>query len=134
MEWKKGDFSINNEKSALDLDAIGDYLKQSYWASDRSRAKIEASIENSLCFGVFRESRQVGFARVVTDGSTFSWLCDVFILPEHQNNGLGKWLMECVVSHPDIANTLCLLGTRDAHGLYEKYGFTRREMMTRRPD
>ena len=76
---------------------------------------------------------QIGFARLVTDSATFAWLCDVIVDPGHRGKGLGKWLVECATSHPDIATTTKLLRTRDAHGLYEKYGFAKIECMMRQP-
>ena len=84
---------------------------------------VKTSLENSLCFGVYHSAQQVGFARVVTDTVTFAWLCDVFILPDQRGKDLGKWLIQCVVSHPNLkAIRRMLLATRDAHGLYREYG------------
>jgi GNAT superfamily N-acetyltransferase len=83
------------------------------------------SLDNSLCFGLYERGRQVGFARVVTDRATFAWLCDVFVLEAYRGRGLSKWLIGCVMSHPDLRGLRrLLLGTRDAHGLYERFGFT----------
>ena len=134
MEWTKDSYTISTDKSRLDLDVIHGFLQTSYWAAARSRENLEKTIETSFCFGVFYGSRQIGFARVVTDEVVVSWLGDVFIIPEFQKRGLGKWLMECIVSHPTLRKTKCLLGTRDAHGLYEKYGFERKELMSRTED
>jgi GNAT superfamily N-acetyltransferase len=108
----------------MDIDFIHDYLcNHSYWAKGRSRAVVEKSILNSLCFGVFDGEQQVGFARIVTDLSTFAWLCDVFIAETHRGLGLGKRLIESVVSHPEMAPLkLILLATSDAHSLYSTYG------------
>ena len=131
MEWTKDIYTISTDKSRLDLDVIHGFLKTSYWAADRSREEIEKTIHTSICFGVFLEARQIGFARIVTDQVAHSWLGDVFVIPEFQKNGLGKWLIECIVSHPILMKTNCDLGTRDAHGLYEKFGFKRTELMTR---
>ena len=124
MQWQRENFVINTDPALLALDFIHDYLcNQSYWAQGRSREMVAKSIENSLCFGVYAEARQVGFARVVTDYVTFAWLCDAFIIQTHQGLGLGKWLIECVVAHPELqsAKTI-LLATRDAHQLYRRYG------------
>ncbi|HIG28377.1 MAG TPA: N-acetyltransferase [Verrucomicrobiales bacterium] len=131
MEWTKDSFTISTDKSHLDLDVIHGFLKTSYWAADRSREEIKATLETSICFGVFQGSRQIGFARTVTDRIAHSWLGDVFVIQEFQKNGLGKWLMECIVSHPILEQTSCELGTKDAHGLYEKFAFKRTELMTR---
>jgi GNAT superfamily N-acetyltransferase len=133
MICEREGFFISTEPGLLDLDFICHGLKASYWAGDRPREVIEESIRNSLCFGVYEKesNRQVGFARVVTDRATFSWICDVFIDEEHRKHGLGKWLMSCVTEHPNVAKSNSLLGTRDAHGLYEKFGYVRSELMRR---
>ena len=108
----------------LNIDFVFDYLgNQSYWARGRSRLVVEKSIQNSLCFGVFDAEKQVGFARLVTDIITFAWLSDVFIDEAYQDQGLGKWLIKTIVSHPDMkAMNFILLATSNAHQLYQKYG------------
>jgi len=133
MKVERDGFFISTEPGLLDLDFICLGLNGSYWAKDRPRGVIEESIRNSLCFGLYESAgnHQVGFARVVTDKATFSWVCDVFIDGKHQGMGLGKWLMSCVAEHPLVMNSNSLLGTRDAHGLYEKFGYARVEMMRR---
>jgi GNAT superfamily N-acetyltransferase len=135
MSAGRDDYFISTAEDLLDLDFICRALSGSYWAQERPRSVIEASLRKSLCFGVYDASsqRQVGFARVVTDGATFSWLCDVVIDEKHRKKGLGKFLMAAVMADPRIRDTMFLLGTRDAHGLYEKYGFARLEMMRRKP-
>jgi GNAT superfamily N-acetyltransferase len=133
MEWQRDGFLISDDPGRLDLDFVARELQETYWAKGRPAETIRRSIENSLCLGVYEGERQVGFARVVTDGCTFSWVCDVFIAAGCQGRGLGTWLMQCLVQHPRIERTTMLLGTRDAHGLYEKVGFGRREMMIRYP-
>jgi GNAT superfamily N-acetyltransferase len=124
VEYRLDGFAISTDRNRLDLVVIHDYLSHSsYWAQGRELAVVEKSIENSLCFGVYQGTEQVGFARVVTDYATFAWLCDVFILGIYRGQGLGKWLIECVVDHPDLrALRLFLLATRDAHELYRRYG------------
>jgi len=127
--WRRGEFEISTDPSRLDLDAVHGYLTRSYWATGIAREKVERSIEGSIPFGVYRigpvEAQSlVGFARVVTDRATFAWLGDVFILEEFQGRGLGKWLVECVIAHPELQGLRrFLLATRDAHGLYAQYGF-----------
>jgi GNAT superfamily N-acetyltransferase len=97
---------------------------QSYWGQGRSIELVKKSIENSLPFGVYSNDKMVGFARVVTDYSTFGWIADVFILPEYRGKGLSKWLMETILAHPKLQGLRrWLLATRDAHGLYRQYGF-----------
>jgi GNAT superfamily N-acetyltransferase len=110
----------------LDLDVIHDYLAQeSYWARGIPRPTLEKSVRNSLCFGLFEGNRQVGLARVISDYATFSYLGDVFVLPEYRGRGLAKWLMQCVVAHPELQNLRrWILVTKDGHGLYRKSGFT----------
>ncbi|MFD2368688.1 GNAT family N-acetyltransferase [Brevibacillus sp. GCM10020057] len=124
-------YSISDNKEDLDREQIYRWLATTYWAQKRPRETVFASLQQSLCFGLYGESGQAGFARVVTDYATFSWVCDVFIAPAHRGKGLGKWLMETVVNHPAICRTNMTLVTRDAHGLYEQYGFVRMEMMRR---
>lgn len=118
-------YSITTDKRRLNIPMIHRYLSESsYWARGRSLETVARSVEHSLCFGVFHDdAAQVGFARVVTDYSTFAWLCDVFILEEHRGRGLGKRLVQEVVSHTDLAHLRrILLATRDAHVLYRRYG------------
>ena len=127
-EWGRDGYVISTDPSMLDLDAVHSFLQRSYWAADRSLETARRSIEHSLNFGLYRaaDRRQVGFARVVTDFATFAWLCDVFVGEEHRGRGLGVWLMQTVVAHPGLQGLrLWLLGTRDAHGLYQKVGFER---------
>jgi GNAT superfamily N-acetyltransferase len=123
MEWQKDQYSINTDKSKLDLQMIHHFLyTTAYWATGRPMDIVRKSIENSLCFGVYDRAMQVGFARMVTDAATVGWLCDVFILPSHRGRGLGRWLVECIMDHPDVRGLRrILLNTRDAHELYEKY-------------
>jgi GNAT superfamily N-acetyltransferase len=126
MDWQRDEYIISTDPARLDIDTVVDYLhSQSYWAQGRPREVIERSIQHSENFGVYRESQQVGFARVVTDYATFAWLCDVFIVPAEQGRGLGKWLMETVLAHPHLQGLrFWYLRTRDAHGLYRQFGFT----------
>ncbi len=124
-EWRRDGYLISTDKSLLDLDAVCGFLERSYWAAQRPRDVISRSIEKSLNFGLYRpaDRRQVGFARVVSDCATFGWLCDVFIDEDCRGRGLGVWLIETVMAHPDLRGLLMMLGTRDAHGLYERFGF-----------
>ena len=123
-EQRRG-YSISTDPTAMDLDAVHAYLAQSYWAREIPKEVVAKSIRGSLCFGLFTNDRQVGFARVVTDLATFAYLCDVYVLEEHRGRGLAKWLMEAVVEHPELQGLRrFLLATRDAHGLYERFAFT----------
>ena len=116
---------ISTDKEKLDIRAIHSYLaNESYWAKGRTLETVQRSIENSLCFGVYLENRQVGFARVITDYAVFAWLLDVFILPEYQGNGYGKKLVEAIMTHNNLQGLRRWgLGTDDAHGLYKQFGF-----------
>jgi len=135
MKMERDGVLISTEPGLLDIDFVCRGLNTTYWAGARRRDVIEESIRNSVCFGVYDKAagRQVGFARVVTDRATFAWICDVFIDEGHRGRGLGKWLMACVTAHPDVRNSVSFLGTRDAHGLYEKFGFVRADLMKRPP-
>ena len=117
-------YEITCDKSRLDIEAIHRFLTQSYWSPGVPRAVIERAIANSLCFGLLLERQQVGFARVITDKATFAYLADVYVLPEHRGKGLSLRLMEQIMRHPDLQGLRrMMLATRDAHSLYEKFGF-----------
>ena len=126
MEWQNGEFAISTNKNNLQIDVIQKFLNEdSYWAIQRTKEQTETVIENSLCFGVFAGEDQIGFARVVTDFATFAYLGDVFILEKFRGQGLSKWLMEVIINHSDLQGfRRWILATKDAHSLYEKYGFT----------
>jgi GNAT superfamily N-acetyltransferase len=132
MEWRRGEYTITDDRSLADIDFIHTSLNTTYWAENRPREIVEKSINHSVLLSMFHEGEQIGFTRIVSDFSTFSWICDVFIHPDHRGAGLGGWLMECTMDHPIMDVTLQLLATRDAHELYEKFGFQVREMMFRR--
>jgi GNAT superfamily N-acetyltransferase len=120
-------FYISTDQSKLDVPMIVDFLlNTSYWAKDRNKVMIEKSIVNSLSFGVYDATdKQVGFGRVVTDYAVYAWIMDVFILEECRGKGLGKLLMSAIVDHEELQSLKRLgLATRDAHKLYEQFGFT----------
>ena len=116
---------ISTDKEKLDVKLIHGFLNdQSYWAKGRSLETVRKSIDNSLCFGVFKDVQQIGFARVVTDYSVFAWVLDVFILKEFRGQGFGVRLMESIINHKELQNIQRWgLATNDAHGLYKKFGF-----------
>jgi GNAT superfamily N-acetyltransferase len=124
-EWVKDEYVISCDHARLDLDVIHNFLsRESYWARGRSRERTERSVENSLVFGLYKGGAQVGFARVVTDYATFAWLADVFVLDSERGQGLGVWLVETIMSHPQLEGMRrWLLATRDAHDLYRRFGF-----------
>ncbi|MBN2423958.1 MAG: GNAT family N-acetyltransferase [Calditrichaceae bacterium] len=124
MVWTKEDYVISTDRKKLDIVFIHSFLTKSYWAEGITHAIIEKSIKNSLCFGVFHLDKQVGFAQVVTDKVIFGYLMNVFIIAPYRGRGLSKWLMHCILDHPDISGLRAMmLATRDAHGLYARYGF-----------
>ena len=123
--WRRGEYLISTDASMLDLEVVHGFLRRSYWAAGVPENVVRRSIENSLCFGVYRGEEQAGFARVVTDRATFAYLADVFVLDEHRGQGIGKWLLEVILSHPDLQGLRrWMLATRDAHDLYRRYAFT----------
>jgi N-acetylglutamate synthase-like GNAT family acetyltransferase len=120
-----GEYEISTDTHRLNVEVIHNFLaEESYWSPGIPRAIVERATQNSLCFGVYHRTAQVGFARVVTDKSTFALLADLFILSAHRGKGLSKWLMRCVVGHEDLQGLRrLLLLTSDAHGLYRQFGF-----------
>jgi ribosomal protein S18 acetylase RimI-like enzyme len=122
--YERDGFTITTDLARLDLAAIHDYLKQSYWSPGIPFEIMERAIRNSLSFGLFCGDAQIGFARVVTDRATFGYLTDVYVLGPYRAQGLATWLIECVCSHPDLQGLRRFsLATRDAHALYRKFGF-----------
>ncbi len=130
--WRKDGFVLSTNKAYLDLDVIHGFLSGSYWAKNIPRETVAKSITHTaLCFGIYNgdpsegNAAQVGFARVISDLATFAYLADVFVLPASRGLGLSKWLMEVIVSHPDLQGLRrFVLTTQDAHGLYARFGFT----------
>jgi N-acetylglutamate synthase-like GNAT family acetyltransferase len=123
--WAKGEFEISTDPARIDVGVVHEFLTNCYWAKGIPAETVQRSIENSLCFGVYHGKQQVGFARVISDRATFAYLADVFILPPFRGRGLSRWLMECIVAHPDLQGLRrWMLATQDAHGLYAQFGFT----------
>jgi GNAT superfamily N-acetyltransferase len=132
-EWRRDGFAISTDKSRLQLDVVHACLARSYWAERIPRDVFERSIAGSLCFGLYAvdgesprsSEQQVGFARLVTDGATFAWVSDVFVLEEWRGRGLAKWLMQTMTAMPELSGLRrWILATRDAHELYRQVGFT----------
>ncbi len=141
MEWQKDDFFISTDKQKLDLAYIHQYLsKESYWAANIPFHTVKKSIENSICFGIYQQEQQIGFARMIADEATFGYLADVFVDTAFRGRGLSKWLMEVIMDYPSFQGLRrIMLATRDAQGLYAKFGFNhpadQQEIMyLRRPD
>lgn len=137
--WQKGDFLISTDRQRLDREMIHNFLsRESYWAKGRDLEVVNRGIDNSLSFGIYHGTKQVGFGRVVTDYATFAWVADVFVLAEYRGQGLGKWLIEVMLSHPQLQGfRRWALSTKDAHELYRSFGFNelaRPERWMERPD
>ena len=124
FETQRKNITISTDPARLDMEIICDFLARSYWANTRPRAKTELAIANSLVFGLYDGAQQIGVARVVSDCAVVAYLCDVFIHEDYRGRGLGKWLLESILTHPDLKDVRrWLLATDDAHELYQRYGF-----------
>ena len=140
MEWTRGEYVISDDSARLDIPAVHRFLsEEAYWSPGVPLDVVRRAVAGSVVFGLYHGQEQVGFARVVTDKATFAWLGDVYVLPEHRGQGLSKWLMQCIKSHPDLQGLRrWMLATRDAHGLYAQFGFAPVEadrfMEMRNPD
>jgi GNAT superfamily N-acetyltransferase len=134
MEWKREEFRVVDDPAEINIEVVSRLLAETYWGHRRPRAIIEKLIQNSLCFSLFSNHEQVGFARVATDYTVFSWLSDLVIADAYRNQGLGEWMLDCILKHPSISETQFVLQTRSAYGLYEKFGFQASDkLMTRVP-
>lgn len=131
MEKKYKEFIITDDKSKANPNAVKELLSTSYWAQNRDIETIKKTIENSVCFSVFKDDKQIGFARVVTDHIVFAWIADVIINEDYRKQGIGKCLIQTIEEHPLIPSSTQVLKTKDAHGLYEKYGFEKSEFMSK---
>jgi GNAT superfamily N-acetyltransferase len=123
-ETHRDSFTISTDQSRLDMPVVYDFLSRSYWANTRPRKHTDGAFSNSVVFGVYEGDRQIGVARVITDYAVFAYLCDVFIHEDYRGHGLGKWMMQSMLDHPDLKHVRrWLLVTDDAHGLYRQFGF-----------
>ena len=125
MEKIRGSYVISDDKSRLKVPAVMALLKQSYWAKDHSAEKVQKMIANSFCLGLFEGQELLGFARVVTDKTTFAWITDFIVDEKCRGKDLGTWLMDCLLEHPDLEDTSKGLGTQNAEEFFIKFGFTR---------
>ncbi|PAY02733.1 GNAT family N-acetyltransferase [Pseudoalteromonas sp. HM-SA03] len=123
MQYTNENYFIYDDVERVDLPKVKELLSISYWASERTIDVIEKSVENSECFSLYDDEIQIGFARVVSDFSTFGYIADVIVDPDYRGQGLGKWLVETVVNDPRWKGKFLMLATDDAHGLYQKHGF-----------
>lgn len=125
QDWQKGDYLISTDPQRLDMATIHGFLTTAYWSEGIPRETVQRCIDHSLNFGLYKHEQQIGFARVVTDYTSFGYLCDVFVLIPFRGHGLGTWLIETIVAHSELQGIRqWMLLTRDAHHLYEKVGFT----------
>jgi GNAT superfamily N-acetyltransferase len=123
-EWRRGEYAIRTDPAGLDVEAVHAYLTRSYWAAGIPLETVRRSLQHSVNFAILRADELVGFGRVITDRATFGYVGDVFVLEAHRGKGLSKWLMECMLAHPELQGfRRWVLLTRDAHGLYRQYGF-----------
>lgn len=124
LEYNKNIYLVSTDKSKLQINVIHNFLKDAYWSKNIPKEYVGKSIEHSLCYGVYCDNKQVGFARVITDYVALAYIADVFIVEEHSGKGLSKWLMECLLANPELQSVRgWSLKTKDAHGLYKKFGF-----------
>lgn len=125
IEAKQDEYLMSTDPVKLDPVAVHAFLTQVYWCEGISLELIKKALKNSLCFGIYHQGKQVGLSRVVTDYATYAYLCDVYVLEAHRGKGLGHWMVECVMTHPELQNLRRFtLATRDAHGIYAAFGFT----------
>ena len=125
-EFAKEGYLISSDPNKLQMDVIHKFLTNSYWAKGISLETVIKSVKNSYCFGVYKDNTQIGFARLITDYSTFAFLADVFIIEQHRGKGLSKWLMKIIMDLPELQGLRTwMLKTKDAHGLYEQFGFAK---------
>ena len=124
MLAERGEFRVSSDPRDVDLDAVHAFLTRSYWAEGVPREIVAKAIAGSIPFSLFHVKEQIGFARVITDHATYAYLADVYVLEEYRGRGLGRWLIEVLMSHPDLQGLRRIgLVTRDAHKLYEPFGF-----------
>lgn len=122
---EKNNYFISTDKSKIDIEYVHGFLSQSYWSPGVPIKVVKKAMKGSLCFGVYYQDKQIGYARMVTDRATFAYLADVFIDENYRGKGLGKWLVEAILAHPHLRGLRrILLATKDAHKLYEQCGFT----------
>jgi GNAT superfamily N-acetyltransferase len=124
MEWQRYEFRVSTDPRLLQVAVVHDFLRQTYWAKDISQELVAKALDGSLCFGLYQGEKQIGLARVITDRATFAYLSDVFVLDDYQGQGLGQWLVGCVMAYPELQGLRrIMLSTLDAHELYRKLGF-----------
>lgn len=133
MNWNWQDYELTDDRLRMDFKTVFNLLSRTYWASDRPEDLQRRAFDHSVCFSLFKGMEQVGFARVISDWATFAWVADVIIHPHYRSNGLGKWMIECILQHPSMVTRSQWLATKDAHALYERFGFIKAEALRRGP-
>lgn len=133
MEWNKGNFIITTDRIDDSVENTFKLLKTTYWSHKRPIEVVQKVIDTSLCFYLFDGKNQIGFARLITDYSTLSWIADVVLDKKYQNLGLGSWYMKCILEHPDVAHTQFALQTGSAHEFYRRLGFTNNNSLMSTP-
>jgi GNAT superfamily N-acetyltransferase len=124
VEWVRDRFTVSSDPKRVDLALVSTFLASTYWAQGIPASTVQKSLDGSMCFSLLVGERQIGFARVITDRATIAYLADVFVLPEYRAQGLGTWLVDCVLKHPELEGLRrWVLVTKDAHELYRKFGF-----------
>ena len=123
-EWRRGEFTLSTDPARIDVDAVHAFLTRTYWSPGIPRETVARGIANSLCFALYHQGRTIGLTRVITDRATFAYLCDVYVLEEFRGQGLSRWMLEVIHAHPELQGfRRWMLATRDAHGLYAKFGY-----------
>lgn len=133
MKWQRGDYEIDTDPARIDFELTHRFLsEEAYWSPGVARDIVDRAIANSIVFGAYKGDAQVAFTRVVSDKATYAWVCDVFVVAGERGAGVGKFLMESMLAHPELQGLRrWMLATRDAHGLYKQYGFAELEDPTR---
>jgi len=129
MNWNHGNFILTDSSDQVDVQRVYELLRGTYWGVRRPLDAIERMIQHSLCFSLLDGDVQVGFGRAVTDYTVFSWIADIVIDSAYRGRGLGKWMVSCILDHPQLIKTQFVLQTCDAHTLYERYGFSRNDAL-----
>lgn len=125
MNWNNGHLILTDSSDRINIQRVYELLRETYWGVRRPLEAVDKMVKHSLCFSLFDNDIQIGFGRAVTDYTVFSWIADIVIDPAYRGRGLGKWMMACILDHPELRKTQFVLQTRDAHTLYERYGFSR---------
>ena len=133
MEWHWNGYELTDDRGRMDTQAVLALLRETYWAGDRPPEVQLRAFEHSVCFSVFHGGQQVAFARAISDHATFAWIADVIVAAEHRGRGVGQWMIRSLLEHPALRTRSQWLATRDAHKLYERFGFERFEAMRKGP-